>query len=140
MKKSLFISILFVLSVFAFNNADAQADTLINFCALHIPSSYISDGQVYQAAISKDETAEFKVTFYGRTTYRIAACSGLNDGNLLFSIYDNEGNELFANVDHKNAPYWDFQFSSTIDCNIQAMLDDYAPESGFAIMLIGFKN
>ena len=140
MKKSLFISILFVLSVFAFNNADAQADTLINFCALHIPSSYISDGQVYQAAISKDETAEFKVTFYGGTTYRIAACSGLNDGNLLFSIYDNEGNELFANVDHKNAPYWDFQFSSTIDCNIQAMLDDYAPESGFAIMLIGFKN
>ncbi|MBR4215505.1 MAG: hypothetical protein IKR94_09325 [Bacteroidales bacterium] len=140
MKKSLFISILFVLSVFAFNNADAQADTLINFCAQHIPSSYISDGQVYQAAISKDETAEFKVTFYGGTTYRIAACSGLNDGNLLFSIYDNEGNELFANVDHKNAPYWDFQFSSTIDCNIQAMLDDYAPESGFAIMLIGFKN
>ena len=61
MKKSLFISILFVLSVFAFNNADAQADTLINFCAQHIPSSYISDGQVYQAAISKDETAEFKV-------------------------------------------------------------------------------
>ncbi len=140
MKKSLFISILFVLSVFAFNNADAQADTLINFCAQHIPSSYISDGQVYQAAISKDETAEFKVTFYGGTTYRIAACSGLNDGNLLFSLYDNEGNELFANVDHKNAPYWDFQFSSTIDCNIQAMLDDYAPESGFAIMLIGFKN
>ena len=140
MKKSLFISILFVLSVFAFNNADAQADTLINFCAQHIPSSYISDGQVYQAAISKDETAEFKVTFYGGTTYRIAACSGLNDGNLLFALYDNEGNELFANVDHKNAPYWDFQFSSTIDCNIQAMLDDYAPESGFAIMLIGFKN
>ena len=140
MKKSLFISILFVLSVFAFNNADAQADTLINFCAQHIPSSYISDGQVYQAAISKDETAELKVTFYGGTTYRIAACSGLNDGNLIFSIYDNEGNELFANVDHKNAPYWDFQFSSTIDCNIQAMLDDYAPESGFAIMLIGFKN
>ena len=140
MKKSLFISILFVLSVFAFNNADAQADTLINFCAQHIPSSYISDGQVYQAAISKDETAEFKVTFYGGTTYRIAACSGLNDGNLLFSIYDNEGNELFASIDHKNAPYWDFQFSSTIDCNIQAMLDDYAPESGFAIMLIGFKN
>jgi len=140
MKKSLFISILFVLSVFAFNNADAQADTLINFCAQHIPSSYISDGQVYQAAISKDETAEFKVTFYGGTTYRIAACSGLNDGNLLFSIYDTEGNELFASIDHKNAPYWDFQFSSTIDCNIQAMLDDYAPESGFAIMLIGFKN
>ena len=140
MKKSLFISILFVLSVFAFNNADAQADTLINFCAQHIPSSYISDGQVYQAAISKDETAEFKVTFYGGTTYRIAACSGLNDGNLLFSLYDNDGNELFSSVDHKNTPYWDFQFSSTIDCNIQAMLDDYAPESGFAIMLIGFKN
>ncbi|MBP5503066.1 MAG: hypothetical protein IKR94_08885 [Bacteroidales bacterium] len=140
MRKSLIIIILLTMSVFQFTKADAQADTLINFCAQHIPSSYISDGQVYQTAISKDETAEFHVTFYGGTTYRVAACSGLTDGNLLFFVRDSEGNEIFANIDHKNAPFWDFQFASTVDCTIEAMLDDYAPESGFAILLIGFKN
>ncbi|MBO7595584.1 MAG: hypothetical protein J6T70_00880 [Bacteroidales bacterium] len=140
MNKPLIITILIAIMTFAFSKADAQADTLINFCAQHIPSSYISDGQVYQAAIAKDETAEFHVTFYGGTTYRVAACAGLNDGNLLFTVRDSEGNEIFANVDHKNAPYWDFQFASTVDCNIEAMLDDLAPDSGFAILLIGFKN
>lgn len=140
MNKSLIITILLVFMAFFYKDADAQADTLINFCAQHIPSSYISDGQVYQTAISKDETAVFHVTFYGGTTYRVAACSGLTDGNLLFTVRDSEGNEIFANIDHKNAPYWDFQFASTVDCNVEAMLDDLAPDSGFAIMLIGFKN
>ena len=120
--------------------ASAQADTLLNFCARHIPSSYISDGQVYQTPISSDETAEFHVTFYGGSTYRLAACSGLKDGDLVFTVYDSERNELFCNADHKDAPYWDFKFGSTVDCVIEARLGDRAPDSGFAILLIGFKN
>ena len=140
MNKPLIITILLTLMAFIYNDATAQADTLIKFCAQHIPSSYISDGQVYQTAIAKEETAVFHVTFYGGSTYRVAACSGLNDGNLLFTVRDSEGNEIFANVDHKNAPYWDFQFASTVNCEIEAVLDDLAPDSGFAILLIGFKN
>ncbi|MBO7439314.1 MAG: hypothetical protein J6T96_09065 [Bacteroidales bacterium] len=120
--------------------ASAQADTLLRFCASHIPSSYISDGQVYQTPISADETAEFHVTFYGGSTYRLAACSGLQDGNLVYTVYDSERNELFCSADHKNAPYWDFKFGSTVDCLIEARLSDIAPDSGFAILLIGFKN
>ena len=120
-------------------NASAQADTLLNFCARHFPSSYISEGQVYQTPISSDETAEFHVTFYGGSTYRLAACSVLKDGDLVFTVYDSERNELFCSADHKNAPYWDFKFGSTVDCRIEARLGDKAPESGFAILLIGFK-
>ncbi len=120
--------------------ADAQADTLLKFCARHIPSSYISDGQVYQTPISADETAEFHVTFYGGSTYRLAACSGIEDGNLVFTVYDSERNELFCNADHRDAPYWDFKFGSTVDCVIEARLGEKAPNSGFAILLIGFKN
>ena len=140
MNKSLIITILLVFMAFFYKDANAQADTLINFCAQHIPSSYISDGQVYQTPISSDETAEFHVTFYGGSTYRLAACSGLKDGDLVFTVYDSERNELFCNADHKDAPYWDFRFGSTVDCVIEARLGDSSPDSGFAILLIGFKN
>ena len=47
MNKPLIITILLTIMAFVYNDANAQADTLINFCAQHIPSSYISDGQVY---------------------------------------------------------------------------------------------
>ncbi|MCQ2973419.1 MAG: hypothetical protein MJ211_01265 [Bacteroidales bacterium] len=139
MKNIIFVSILLI-SLFTATKSNAQADTLLNFCAQHLPSSYISDGQVYQTPISKEETAEFSVTFYGGSTYRIAACSGLTDGNLIFTIKDREQNELFCSKDHKNTPFWDFKFSSTVDCVIEASLDEYASDSGFAILLIGFKN
>ena len=121
--------------------ANAQADTLIKFCAKHITQDYISDGQVYQTPISADESAEFSVTFYGGSTYRLAACAGLEDGNLIFTVYDKDRNELFSNIDHNDSPYWDFKFSSTVDCYIEARLSDKSPyDSGFAILLIGFKN
>lgn len=139
MKKYILLLVLFT-TVIISQKAMAQADTLLNFCASHLPSSYISDGQQYRTPISKDETAEFNVTFYGGTTYRVAACSGTSDGNLIFTVYDKNRNELFASAEHKNTPYWDFKFNSTVDCLIEAQLDDFAPESGIAIILIGFKQ
>lgn len=118
----------------------AQADTLLNFCAQHLPAPYISDGQQYRTPLAQDETAEFNMTFYGGSTYRVAACSGLSDGNLLFTLYDKDHNEIFASADHKNTPFWDFKFESTVDCIIEAKLDPLAKESGIAILLIGFKS
>lgn len=133
--------IIFAISLLSVLDARAQADTLMRFCARHIPSDYISDGQVYQTPISANESAEFTVTFYGGSTYRLAACAGLEDGNLIFTVYDNDRNELFSNIDHNDSPYWDFKFSSTVDCYIEARLSDKSPyDSGFAILLIGFKN
>ncbi|MFQ5334856.1 MAG: hypothetical protein ACE5DN_02160, partial [Flavobacteriales bacterium] len=66
--------------------ADAQCDTIAGFCSKHITTDYISDGQQYRALLLHDEVAEFHATFYGGSTYRIAACTGTTDGNLIFRL------------------------------------------------------
>lgn len=118
----------------------SQADTLLNFCASNLTTDYISDGQQYISLLNGDEIAEFRATFYGGSTYRLAGCSGLSNGNLIFSVYDSERNEIFTNRNYKNAPYWDFKFTSTMECIIEAQLDPKGPPSGLAILLIGFKK
>ena len=121
--------------------ASAQCDTIANVCAKHIISSFISDGQQYRSLLlNPDETAEFKTTFFGETIYRLAACSGLTDGNLIFNIYDQDRNLIFTNKDFKNAPYWDFKVKSTVDVTIEAKLDPTNSGSGCAVLLIGFKQ
>lgn len=133
---------LILLSLFVFFSAkvNAQADTLLQVCDQYLQPPYISDGQQYRALLNGEEIAEFHATFYGGSTYRIVGCSGLSDGNLVFSVYDKERNVLFTNKDYDNAPFWDLKFSSTIDCIIEAELDSKNLDSGFAILLIGFKQ
>jgi hypothetical protein len=119
----------------------AGGDTLTSLCAKHFKDQFISDGQQYQALLfNNTETAEFSTTLYGSTNYRIAACSGLTDGNLIFWVYDTKRNLLFTNKDFKNAPYWDFQVNNTVDCIIEAKLDSKNSGSGRAILLIGFMQ
>ncbi len=121
--------------------ATAQCDTIASVCAKHIISSFISDGQQYRSLLlNPDETAEFKTTFFGETVYRLAACSGLTDGNLIFNIYDQDHNIIFTNKDFKNAPYWDFKVKSTVEVIIEAKLDPTNSGSGCAVLLIGFKQ
>ena len=125
------------------NTASAQVnDTVANACAKHLESQFISDGQQYKALLmNTDETAEFHTTLYGGSIYRIAACSGLSDGNLVFSVYDTERNLLYTNKDYKNAPWWDFKINNTLDCIIEAKLNGEAgASSGRAVILIGFKQ
>jgi hypothetical protein len=125
---------------FAFvTNASAQCDSIARICANNVTANYISDGQSYRALLNGDEVAEFHATFYGGSTYRIAGCSGFTDGNLVFEIYDEDHNRLFASSDYKNTPYWDFEFGSTIDCTIEAKLNTVNVSSGCATMVIGFK-
>jgi len=103
-------------------------------------SDFISDGQQYRALLRSEEMAEFEITMYGGSTYRISACSGLSDGNLVFTILDQERNILFSNNEHEMAPYWDFKVSSTIDAIIEARLKPSEAESGCAVLLIGFQQ
>jgi hypothetical protein len=140
--KKFIIALSFVSLAASFNKANAQCDTIANICAKHIISTFISDGQQYRALLlNSDETAEFQTTFFGETTYRIAACSGTSDGNLIFNIYDQDRHLLFTNRDKKNAPYWDFKVKSTLETIIEAQLDaNRNPGSGCAVMLIGFKQ
>ena len=122
--------------------AVAQCDTIATLCSKHITSSYIPDGQFYRALLQGDEVAEFGLTLFGGTTYRVAACSGLSDGNLIFSVYDTapERNLLFTNREHANGPYWDLVIANSLDVTIEAQLDPSKAGSGCAVMLIGFKQ
>ena len=142
MKNILLKTTLLFCLLFALNNkAKAQCDTVANICAKHIINSFISDGQTYRALLlNQEETAEFHTTFFGETVYRIAACSGMTDGNLTFYIYDQKRTLLFTNKDYKNAPYWDFKINSTLDCTIEAQLIDANAQSGCAVLLISFKQ
>lgn len=124
------------------NQLNAQCDTIANICYKHIVSTFVSDGQQYRALLlNAEETAEFHTTFFGETTYRIAACSGTSDGNLIFNIYDKDRNLLFSNRNQKNAPWWDFKVKSTLETIIEAQLDVMKNTgSGCAVILIGFKQ
>lgn len=100
---------------------------------------FISDGQVYTAFLDRQE-AEFSLTFYGGTTYRIAVSAGDKDDYVLFTLRDEQGNTLFSNKNHKNARYWDFKIPQTIRLKIETELDTERKVTGCAVMLIGFKQ
>lgn len=123
----------------ALTSVNAQMENTTQMCSKHIVPPFVSDGQQYRALLNGEELAEFHATFYGGSTYRISACSGTAEGSLIFSIYDKERNLLYSNRDFQNSPYWDFQFNSTMDCIIEAELSK-KEGSGFAILLIGFKQ
>jgi len=138
MKKTLLISII-ILGIYFPQKIFAQADEISNFCSNFLPPPYISDGQQYRTLLVEDEIAEFRATFYGGATYRIVACSGTSEGNLIFRLYDAQRNELFESSRFNNTQYWDFKFNSTVDCIIEAELKPSSENSGFAIIMIGFK-
>lgn len=142
MKKNLYKSLLILLIVGLSNTTKAQCDSIAKLCAKHIIAQFVSDGQSYRSMlIDSEETAEFHTTFFGETTYRLAACSGRTDGNLIFNIYDQERHLLFTNKNYANAPYWDFKVKSTIECTIEGQLDPAKNAgSGCAVILIGFKQ
>jgi hypothetical protein len=138
MKKGILIIVFPFLNLFFVFHSKAQCDTIASVCAKHIMSPFISDGQQYRALLLSGQTAEFHTTFYGGGTYRIAACTGLKDGRLHFSVYDEQRNLLFTNKEFKNSPFWDFKLTSTMDVILEATLGEV--QSGCAVVLIGFKQ
>jgi hypothetical protein len=125
----------------------AQAcDSLVNVCYKHLNADantgkiFISDGQVYKAFVDAEQAAEFKVTLYGGSVYRIATTAGNKDDYVIFNVYDKERNLLFTNKDQDNKPYWDFQIDNTLDCYVEAYLDIDKKVSGCIVLLIGFQK
>ena len=121
-------------------NAQSLCEPIATRCEQHITSQYIPDGQFYRALLQGDEVAEFNLTLFGGTTYRVAACSGEADGILIFSVYDKDRNLLFTNKDQSNAPFWDLAVASTLDVTVEASVDPAKAGSGCAVLLIGFKK
>lgn len=101
----------------------AQSDATLENCTKYLETGFISDGQQYKALLSGGEVAEFHTTFYANNYYRIVGATGEDEGNVVFSVYDQENRLLFSNRNYKNSPYWDFQFSNTINCTIEAKLN-----------------
>lgn len=141
MKKSLLLKTLtLAIGFITYSVSFAQCDTIASLCDKHIKANFISDGQDYRSLLLDDEIAEFNMTLYGGSIYRFAACSGLSDGNLIFTVYDKERNQLFTNKEYSNSAYWDFKITNTIDCIIEAQLDPNSLASGCAVLLVGFKQ
>ena len=141
MKKSLLLKTLtLAIGFITYSASFAQCDTIAYLCDKHIKANFISDGQDYRSLLLDDEIAEFNMTLYGGSVYRFAACSGLSDGNLIFTVYDKERNQLFTNKEYSNSAYWDFKITNTIDCIIEAQLDPNSLASGCAVLLVGFKQ
>ena len=142
MKNNLYKSLVILSIVGLSATTNAQCDSIAKLCTKHIIAQFVSDGQSYRSLlVDSEETAEFHTTFFGETTYRLAACSGKTDGNLIFNIYDQDRHLLFTNKNFANSPYWDFKVKSTIEATIEAQLDASKNSgSGCAVILIGFKQ
>lgn len=142
MKKIISLTLLALL--FSGISFSQECDSLANICYSYLMTdtkkAFISDGQVYQAFVGAEESATFKVTLYGGTTYRIAATAGTKDDYVIFELLDPNGTVLFSNAEYDNHPYWDFKVDHTIDCTISAGLDVDKKVSGCLVLLIGFQN
>jgi hypothetical protein len=102
--------------------------------------TFISDGQVYRAFLDEEQVAEFTMTFYGNSTYRISTSAGAKEDYVIFEIYDQDRNLLFTNFDHGNRAYWDFKVESTLECTVEVRLDLDKKLSGCVRMMIGFEK
>lgn len=143
MKKLLLI---LIAGLFSFGSFSQECDSLVNVCYKYLAQDakagkvFISDGQVYKAFVDAEQSAEFKVTLYGGSLYRIATTAGTKDDYVIFNVYDQDRNLLFSNADQDNHPFWDFKIDNTLDCYVEAYLDIDKKVSGCLVVLIGFNK
>ena len=84
MKKILIIALLLVGGLTTKTEAQVTCDSIASIANsyLRTPADtekkrvFISDGQVYRAFLEEDQVAEFSMTFYGNSTYRISTSAG----------------------------------------------------------------
>ncbi|HAF29333.1 MAG TPA: hypothetical protein DCG75_09835 [Bacteroidales bacterium] len=138
MKSILKYSLSFLISFFAANALLAQNN--IDHCSDYLTSGFVSDGQEYKAKLDENNRAKFYTTFYGGSQYRLIACGEITDYPLAFSVFDTEKNLLFSNKDNDFTPYWNFTFTSTIDCIIEFEYNNEKPLKNEVMLLIGFKE
>lgn len=139
MKLIFYKTILLAIILFLSLSSKSQENTIAN-CSNLLNSGFVSDGQEYIAKLDENNVARFNCTFYGNSQYRIIACSDISETPLIFSVYDTEKNLLFCNKDHQYTTYWDFVFTSTIDCIVEIEFDNDKWLKQEVKMLIGFKE
>lgn len=130
--------VLFIISLYT-NNIIAQDNSVKN-CTDFLTSGFVSDGQEYIAKLDENNRAKFYTTFYGGSQYRIISCSDIKNHPLILSVFDTEKNLLFCNKHYDYSPFWDFTFTSTIDCIIELEFDTETLLKDEVMLLIGFKE
>lgn len=117
----------------------SQQDELIGQCSKYFNSPYITTGQAMKAFLTGEEVAEFHTSLYSGNVYRIATCSH-NDGKILFSVYDKNRKLLFDSQEYPDLAYWDFKVEGSLECIIEARLNNMKQNSGVVLVMIGFKS
>jgi hypothetical protein len=146
MKKQYFI--FFLLGLLALSKpASAQIDSTVKLANKRIVPPFVSDGQSHRAFLLPDQSAEFQLTLFAGTTYRISAACGNKDGNVIYNLYaydpatGTRQQLIYSSSGHHAAPYWDFKVNATIDVVIEAKLNPAASlPSGFVVVAVGFKR
>ncbi len=140
MKKTFFIFLMIISFSMINFQVSAQKQEVLEKCSNYIKPPFISYGQNFIATVEGNSPVIFKTTFYGGNLYRISSCCGVPDeAKLVFTLFDCEGNILFSNKIHGYSPYWDFKFDSTIECDIEVMLEETTQEKKYDVgLLIGF--
>lgn len=136
--KKIYSSLVLLLLLLIPTQGNSQAEAVEASCKACFQAPFIVTGKPFRALLTGDEVAEFNVTFFSGTTYRIAAGSA-NKNYIIINVFDSDRNLLFSNRDYDNATYWDFTVEGYIDCIVEARLDDSMASSGFAILMTGFK-
>lgn len=138
--KKIRISLIFTLLMVLFPVAlSSQEDELINHCVSCLKAPFVTTSSAMKAFLTGDEVAEFHASLYSGNVYRIAACSH-EVGNIVFSVYDANHRLLFDSKDYPNLEYWDFKVEGSLDCIIEARLNEKKLNSGVVLVMIGFKS
>jgi hypothetical protein len=145
MKRSLFVSILFVVIALVPVKAYGQCKQFAkNTCKVGL-SPYQHDGNYHAAILLEGEEAELYKTFYSDTEYRIGICGANNLGEIEFSITDGNGKVLYDNKFHGYEWKWDFKLDSSQQLKIvvkvpvsKGMADE--PKEGCVAIMFGFKD
>lgn len=137
-KKHIIIAALSLLVFMHPVGINSQEDSLIDDCLSSIESPFVAGDSSSKALLVGEEVAEFRTTLFDGNTYRLVMCSHL-PGLIEFSLYDTNRNLLFSNRDFGNTCSWDFKMEGSMECIIEARLNNEIAESGMAIMLLGFK-
>jgi len=139
MSKILKYIALIIITTLIVSSAKSQENS-IKSCDSFLNSGYVSDGQEYIAKPDENNKAQFLTTFYGGSQYRIVACSDVKEIPLILTVFDTEKNLLFCNKSYDYTPYWNFTFTSTIDCIIEIEFDNEILIQNEVMLLIGFKE
>lgn len=131
--------IIFIISSIYSNSLIGQENSLKD-CSKFLNSGFVSDGQEYKAKLDENNKSAFYTTFFGGSQYRIIACSDIANYPLILSVFDTEKNLLFCNENYDYTPFWNFTFTSTIDCIIEIEFKSETLLKDEVMLLIGFKE